>query len=80
MENLFAFTAVDANYSEGTAGAIYGERAGTAATLTAVKNKIANPNEYLTFLYLFAIERRLFSTLDKLFPIFSSIFILILNF
>lgn len=43
MENLFAFTAVDANYSEGTAGAIYGERAGTAATLTAVKNKIANP-------------------------------------
>ena len=43
MENLFAFTAVDANYSQGTAGAIYGERAGTAATLTAVKNKIANP-------------------------------------
>ena len=43
MENLFAFTAVDTNYSEGTAGAIYGERAGTAATLTAVKNKIANP-------------------------------------
>lgn len=43
MENLFAFIAVDTNYSEGTAGAIYGERAGTAATLTAVKNKIANP-------------------------------------
>lgn len=34
---------MDANYSQGTAGAIYGERAGTAATLTAVKNKIANP-------------------------------------
>lgn len=43
MENLFAFTAVDTNYSEGTAGAIYGERAGTAATLTAVKNKIFDP-------------------------------------
>ena len=43
MENLFAYTAVNTNYSEGTAGAIYGERAGTAATLTAVKNKIANP-------------------------------------
>ena len=43
MENLFAYTAVNSSYSEGTAGAIYGERAGTAATLTAVKNKIANP-------------------------------------
>ena len=43
MENLFAYTAVNSSYSEGTARAIYGERAGTAATLTAVKNKIANP-------------------------------------
>lgn len=43
MENLFAYTAVNSSYSEGTAGAIYGERAGTAATLTAVKNKIFDP-------------------------------------
>lgn len=26
MENLFAYTAVNTNYSEGTAGAIYGEK------------------------------------------------------
>ena len=43
MENLFAYTAVNTNYSEGTAGAIYGERSGGASTLTAVKNKIVTP-------------------------------------
>lgn len=43
MENLFAYTAVNTNYSEGTAGAIYGERSGGASTLTAVKNKIFDP-------------------------------------
>lgn len=43
MENLFAYTAVNSSYSEGTAGAIYGERSGGASTLTAVKNKIFDP-------------------------------------
>lgn len=42
-ENLFAYTAVNSSYSQGTAGAIYGERNAAASALTAVKNKIFNP-------------------------------------
>lgn len=42
-ENLFAYTATNSGYSEGTAGAINGERAGVATALSAVKNKIDNP-------------------------------------
>lgn len=42
-ENLFAYTATDSGYSEGTAGAIYGERgATTSGAFTAVKNKIGD--------------------------------------
>lgn len=43
-QNLFAYTAVNANYSEGTAGAINGERNAAAANLTAVPNKIQSLN------------------------------------
>lgn len=42
-ENLFAYTATNSGYSEGTAGAINGERAAAATALSAVKNKIDNP-------------------------------------
>lgn len=42
-ENLFAYTATNSGYSEGTAGAINGERAAVATALSAVKNKIDNP-------------------------------------
>ncbi|AVQ21302.1 hypothetical protein [Fusobacterium necrophorum] len=42
-ENLFAYTAVNSSYSQGTAGAIYGERNAAASALTAVKNKISIP-------------------------------------
>lgn len=42
-ENLFAYTAVNSGYSQGTAGAIYGERNAAASALTAVKNKISIP-------------------------------------
>lgn len=37
-ENLFAYTATNSGYSEGTAGAINGERAAVATALSAVKN------------------------------------------
>jgi len=36
-ENLFAYTATNSGYSEGTAGAINGDRAATATALSAVK-------------------------------------------
>ena len=42
-ENLFAYTATNSGYSEGTAGAINGDRGAAAAALSAVKNKIDNP-------------------------------------
>ncbi len=42
-ENLFAYTATDAGYSTGTAGAIHGDRTAASATaFTAVKNKIGS--------------------------------------
>jgi len=40
-----------------------------------IKNKIAKPKEYFTLLYLFAIERKVFSTLYRLLSIFTSPFI-----
>ena len=43
-ENLFAYTATNSGYSEGTAGAINGERAAAANALSAVKNKIEKLN------------------------------------
>lgn len=43
-ENLFAYTATNSGYSEGTAGAINGERAAAATALSAVKNKIEKLN------------------------------------
>ena len=43
-ENLFAYTATNSGYSQGTAGAINGERTAAAAALSAVKNKIENLN------------------------------------
>jgi|GEM_PF-6182512 hypothetical protein len=43
-ENLFAYTATNSGYSQGTAGAINGERAAAATALSAVKNKIENLN------------------------------------
>lgn len=39
-ENLFAYTATNSGYSEGTAGAINGERAGVATALSAVKIRL----------------------------------------
>lgn len=43
-ENLFAYTATNSGYSEGTAGAINGDRAATATALSAVKNKMTGLN------------------------------------
>ncbi|WP_293727772.1 hypothetical protein [uncultured Phascolarctobacterium sp.] len=43
-ENLFAYTATNSGYSQGTAGAINGDRAAAATALTAVKNKITGLN------------------------------------
>lgn len=43
-ENLFAYTATNSGYSEGSAGAINGDRAAAASALTAVKNKITGLN------------------------------------
>ena len=44
-ENLFAYTDVNATYSAGNAGAIYGERtAASSSTFQAVKNKITGLN------------------------------------
>ena len=43
-ENLFAYTATNSGYSEGTAGAINGERAAVATALSAVKNKMTGLN------------------------------------
>ena len=42
-----------------------------------IKNKIAKPIEYFTDLYLFAIERKFSSILDKLFPILFHLFYII---
>ena len=39
-ENLFAYTATNSGYSQGTAGAINGERAAAATALSAVKNEL----------------------------------------
>lgn len=39
-ENLFAYTATNSGYSQGTAGAINGDRAAAATALTAVKTKL----------------------------------------
>lgn len=39
-ENLFAYTATNSGYSEGTAGAINGERAAVATALSAVKIRL----------------------------------------
>ena len=42
-ENLFAYTATNSGYSQGTAGAIYGERSATNSNgFVAVKNKIGD--------------------------------------
>ena len=38
-ENLFAYTATNSGYSEGTAGAINGDRAAAATALSAVSIK-----------------------------------------
>lgn len=38
-ENLFAYTATNSGYSQGTAGAINGDRAAAATALTAVKKQ-----------------------------------------
>ncbi|WP_288752797.1 hypothetical protein [uncultured Phascolarctobacterium sp.] len=43
-ENLFAYTATNSGYSEGTAGAINGDRAAAATALSAVKNKMTGLN------------------------------------
>lgn len=39
-ENLFAYTATNSGYSEGSAGAINGDRTAAAAALSAVKIRL----------------------------------------
>ena len=42
------------------------------ALVPFIKKRTASPTEYFTFSYLLAIERKFFSTVDKLFTIFFS--------
>lgn len=55
-ENLFAYTATNSGYSEGTAGAINGDRAATATALSAVKNKMTGLNGDIRLSLIFLIE------------------------
>ncbi|HWR09549.1 hypothetical protein [Sporomusa sp.] len=43
-ENLFGYTVVDSGYSQGSAGAVNGERTGDPTTFTAVNNKVPGLN------------------------------------
>lgn len=55
-ENLFAYTATNSGYSEGTAGAINGDRAAAATALSAVKNKMTGLNGVIRLSLIFLIE------------------------
>lgn len=55
-ENLFAYTATNSGYSEGTAGAINGDRAAAATALSAVKNKMTGLNGDIRLSLIFLIE------------------------